>query len=242
MAIKGYGNVLTFDANNKLYVGRFSQILFQVDVATREVDGYPFNNADGALQIVDAFVTRETFNCQISTGSFDKSELARVFDQTIQRQTSIVLPVSQQLTVANDNTLTVSGLTVNQSVGVFQPSDTDPKQLTQITSGSPTADQYSVTANTITFHSSKANQTVIINYLKTHTNIDTIGATNNPVGDLSFVGRLIGPRFPTAPLFYIPKMSRFSGFNFGGENSEITYRATVKAPFAKPIIFAFDVP
>jgi hypothetical protein len=242
MAIKGKGNLVTFGKNGQLYVGRFSAVDFAQEVQTKEVEGYPFDNPDGLLQIVDAFITKETFNVKVSTGSFDKLEMSRIFDQQITKSPSILLPQSQQLVVGVGGAITVTGLIANQQVGVFVPSDTAPKQLTQIVSGSPTVDQFTVTADTVTVAAALIGKTVIVNHIKAYTDIETLGATNAPIGDLGFVGRLIGPRFEIGPLFYIPKMSRFSGFGFGGENSEVTYRATVKSPYAKPIIFAFDVP
>jgi hypothetical protein len=242
MAIKGYGNIVAIDSTGKLWVDRLSAVEISVDADTREVDGYPFDNPDGLLQIVDAYIRRETYNVQISTGSFDRQTIARVFDQKITTESSVVLPHSELLTVGAGGVTTVTGLTLDQAVGVYLPNDTDPVQFTQITTGVPTAVQHIVTANTLTLNTSRTGQKVIVNYLKTYSAQQSIGVTNNPIGDLGLVGRLIGTRFAIAPLFYIPKISRFSGFSFGGESSEITYRAQIKAPFAKPIIFAFDVP
>jgi hypothetical protein len=242
MAIKGYGNVIAIGSDSKLWVDRLSAVEIAVDADTREVDGYPFDNPDGLLQIVDAYIRRETYNVTLSTGSFDQQTIARVFDQKITTETSVVLPHSELLTVGAGGVLTITGLTLNQAVGVYLPDDTAPIQFTQITTGSPTAVQHIVTANTLTTDTSNTGKKVIVNYLKTYTSQAAIGVTNNPIGDLGLVGRLIGTRFAIPPLFYIPKISRFSGFSFGGETSEITYRAQVKAPFAKPIIFAFDVP
>lgn len=242
MAIKGYGNMVMFDQDGKLYVGRPSQIQFQVDVQNRDVDGYPYENPDGVMQIVDSFINRETFNCQVSTASFDKTEMARVFDQDIVKR-NVLLPHSEKKTIsASPAQIAVTGLAANQEVGVFLPSDTEPKSLTQSTSTPASADEFQVTSNTIVFDDANAGKEAIINYFKSYTNVETIGVESSPIGDVGFAGRLIGPRFTTGPLFYIPRMSRISGFTFGGDTAQISYRAVLQTGFAKPIVFAFDLP
>jgi len=242
MAIKGFGQVVSIDSTSKLWVDRLSSIEITANVDTREVDGYPFDNPDGLLQIVDAFIRRETFDVTVGTGSFDKYTIARVFDQRLSTESSVVLPHSELITVGAGGVTTITGLTLDQAVGVYLPNDTAPVQFSQITTGSPTATQHIVTADTLTLNTALTGQRIIVNYSKTYSAVENIGIANNPIGDLGLVGRLIGTRFPVAPLFFIPKISRFSGFTFGGETSDITYRAQLKAPFAKPIIFAFDIP
>lgn len=243
MAIKGYGNLVMERAEDgSLFVDRLSQLQFSVDVQNRDVDGYPFDNPDGLLQIVDSFITRETFDVQVTTGSFDKLVMQRVFDQLAQ-SSNVTLPHSEKKVVGvSPAEISITGLVADQQVGVFIESDTNPIALTQTTSAPATANEFQVATDKIVFEASRAGASVIVNYHKAYTAIESLGVTNNPVGEIGFAGRLIGPRFAVGPLFYIPKMSRISGFQFGGENSQITYRATAKAGFAKPIIFAFDVP
>jgi hypothetical protein len=241
MAIKGYGNLLIIDKNGKLWVDRFSKIEFAEDLQTREVFGYPFDNDDGLLQAVDAFATRQTFNCQVETGSFDKYAIARTFDQQLVKTANLVLPHAESYVVPNNGEITIAELVANQSAGVFLQSDTNPLQLTQTTT-TATATTFVVSAGKVTLDTSHAGKTAIVNRFKTYTDIETLGVSNTQIGEVAFTGRTIGPRFSLGPQFYIPKMAKFSGTNFGGETSQVTYRALLKPPFAKPIVFAFDVP
>lgn len=243
MAIKGYGNLVMFDEEGKLYIDRLSEIQFGQDVQARDVLGYPYDNPDGLLQVVDSFRTSETFSCQVTTGSFDKLAIARLFNQQIKKE-SISFPHSEKLKIGVTATpeIAIASLVANQQVGVFLPSDKNPIQFTQTTSAPTTADTFQVTAGKIIFAASNAEKTVIVNYFKGYTDIETIGVSNNPIGDLAFTGRLIGPRFDVGPQFYIPRLVQNSGFSFGGENSQVTFRATVKEPFARPIVFAYDIP
>lgn len=242
MAIKGMSRLLFYDEDGKLLVGRMSGFEITEQVETKEVDGWPYENPDGTLQTVDAWIASQKFDVKVSTGSFDKLTISQAFDQKLKTEASVVLPHNELLTVAAGGTIAITGLTANQAVGVFLQSDTNPVQFEQIVTGSPTDKQFSVTANTVTLNASQVGKQVIVNYFKTYSAIESIGVTNNPIGELGMVGRQILTRTQVGPLVYIPKMTKFSGITYGGESSEVTYRALLKPPFAKPIVFCFDVP
>jgi hypothetical protein len=241
MAFKGWGNITILDRLGKLWIDRFQEIVVTEDLQTREVFGYPFDNDDGLLQTVEAFGTRQTYNVQVTTGSFDKYTIARTFDQQIVQSPSLQLPHAESYIVPANGQIDIASLVLNQQVGAFLESDTNPLQLTQSTSA-PTASTHQVVAGQVLIAPVHAGKKVILQYLKTYSNLQTIGVESQPLGDLGFLGRQIGPRFEIGPLVYIPSMSKFSGASYGGENSQVTYRAKVKSPFAKAVIVAFDVP
>jgi hypothetical protein len=242
MAVKGYSRLLSFDTDGKLLVGRMSEFTITEQVQTKEVDGWPYENPDGILQTVDAWLAQQKFDIKVGTGSFDKLTISQAFDQKLKTEASVLLPHNELLTVGAGGTIAIAGLIANQSVGIFLQSDTDPVQYEQITSGTPTDKQFTVTAGNITMAASQVGKQVIVNYFKTYSAIESLGVSNNPIGYLGMIGRMILTRTKVGPLVYIPKMTKFSGVTFGGEKSEVTYRALLKPPFAKPVVFCFDVP
>jgi hypothetical protein len=242
MAVKGYSRLLSFDTDGKLLVGRMSEFTITEQVQTKEVDGWPYENPDGILQTVDAWLAQQKFDIKVGTGSFDKLTISQAFDQKLKTEATVLLPHNELLTVGAGGTIAIAGLIANQSVGVFLQSDTDPVQYEQITTGTPTDKQFTVTAGNITMAASQVGKQVIVNYFKSYSAIESLGVSNNPIGYLGMIGRMILTRTKIGPLVYIPKMTKFSGVTFGGEKSEVTYRALLKPPFAKPVVFCFDVP
>jgi hypothetical protein len=240
MAVKGFGNLGFVSATGKLFVGRPNAIEIKSDVTNQDVDGYPFVNPGGTLQIVDSYAQREIFSVSVKTASFDKVELQRVMDQYANTAPTISLPEAGQFVVPAGGTLPVAGLVADQAVAAMIESDTAPMSLTQTTAAPTATGQYQVTAGNIVFHSSQVGKTVDIQYSKSFSNVEIIGNVDNPIGQLMFFGRLIGTRFAIAPRIYIPKLSRISGISLGGAENTTEYRALLDARFGKPILVAFD--
>jgi hypothetical protein len=241
VAIKGFGFCGVVSQSGKLIVGRPNSIEIKSDLTSQDVQGYPFNNAAGILQIVDSFAQLETFSCTLKTASFDKVEIQRMMDQFTNTAASIALPEAAQYTIsATPFTIAVAGLTVDQPVAAMIESDTAPVMLTQTTTAPSTATQYQVTAGNVVFHSSQAGKVVDIQYNKTFTSVEVLGNVDNPVGQLMFFGKLIGTRFAIAPRIYIPKLIRRSGVSLGGAENTTEYRALLDSRFGKPILIAFD--
>jgi hypothetical protein len=240
VAIKGFGFTGFLSDTGKLFVGRPNQIQVSSDLNTQDINGYPFSNSSGTLQIVDSYGELEIYNVSITTASYDKLELQRVLDQYTSIEGSISLPEAREFVIGAGGVVTVTGLILDQAVGAFIQSDTAPVQSSQITTGVPTAAQHIVTANTVTFNSAQIGKTVVIQYTKAFTSVETLGAQDLPIGNMLFFGRVIGTRFAIAPRLFIPKMVRRSGINLGAGDTTTEYRALVKAPFAKPVLIAFD--
>lgn len=241
MAIKGFGYMAWIATDGKLFLGRPNQITVQSDLQSNTIQGYPFANPSGLLQDVDSYATSETYTATMQTASVDIPELQRTLDQLTTTEATIVLPEVKEYTANGTGVVTVTGLVANQQCGVFFQDDQNAKVLTQVASA-PTADQFSVTANTITLNAARANQKVVISAFKSFSTVQALGVQDVPLGDLAFVGRLIGTRFATAPLMYIPRMTRISGINLGGDNISTQYKCVLKAGFAKPLVLAFGVP
>ena len=111
MAIKGFSQQVAIDEdNNLLFVGRPNSFQIQSNVQNREVLGYPWDNPDGLLQTVDSFITQETFDFTIGTGSIDTPELSRIFNQQVSTSASVDLPISEKYTVGAGGTTPVAGL------------------------------------------------------------------------------------------------------------------------------------
>jgi hypothetical protein len=244
--LNGLGYHAWIDDQGQLRLGRPAKMDLQIDAKIREVKGYPYNNPTGRLQVVDAEIEEETYNCILDTQSFDKHELSRVFDQRIRVSSSITLPCSMigQIPTTAPYEIDVPGLLEDQQVGCFIELPIDnPKLLRQTTVVNPPTGTYKVSANTITFNATEAGSSVVYQYFRTYTDIETMGAeAGKALGELQFFGRLIGPRFKIGAFFYIPRLVRASGATLGKEDAKMTYKCILKPPFALPIITAYDVP
>jgi hypothetical protein len=240
MAIKGWGSVGFVSTNGKLFVSRPNSIEIASDLSAEDVPGYPFTNPSGTLQIVDSYNSLETFKATIKTASFDKIEIQRMMDQfSTVVASGVTLPEAAEFAITTA-TMPVAGLVADQAVAASIQSDTAPIQLTQGTIAPATANAYQVTAGNIVFNAAQVGKTVAIQYLKAFTNVEIIGNTDNPIGDLMFFGRIIGTRFAIAPRLYIPRMTRRSGINIGGKEASVEYRLLLKAGFNRTFQIAFD--
>ncbi len=240
MAIKGWGSVGFVSNTGKLFVSRPNSIEISSDLTAEDVEGYPFSNPSGTLQIVDSYNSLETFTATIGTASFDKIELQRVMDQYANTAATISLPEAFEAAVPAGGTMPIAGLVADQAVAVSVQSDTAPLQLTQGTTAPATPNAYQVTAGNIVFNAAQIGKTVAGQYTKSFSNVEVIGNVDNPIGDLMFFGRMIGTRFPIAPRIYIPRMTRRSGISLGGGESSTEYRLLLKAGFPRPFLIAFD--
>jgi hypothetical protein len=239
----GVGFTASMTEGGRLTRGRPSMIKFNSKVEIKKVYGYPFSNLRGSLSVVDSILDLEEFTCEVSTGSFDLPEFERVFDQFTTQETNLSLPDADVYKVGAGGTVTLTGVVANQLVGMFFEGDKDSRSLKQIFTGVPTADEYIVTANTVTLHSSRVGQDLIVCYYRTITSVEALGVTSNPMGSLSYFGKWICPRMTNPPFFYIPKMNRASGLSLGSSGeSSMTYDCVVKTGFALPIITAFGMP
>jgi hypothetical protein len=240
MAIKGWGSVGFASTNGKLFISRPNSIEIASDLSAEDVQGFPFTNQSGTLQIVDSYNSLETFKATVKTASFDKIEIQRMMDQfTTTVASGISLPEAAEF-VITAATMPVVGLVADQAVAVAIQSDTNPLQLTQGTVPPATANAYQVTAGNIVFNAAQVGKTAVIQYLKAFPNVEIIGNTDAPIGDLMFFGKLIGTRFAIAPRVYIPRMTRRSGINIGGKEASVEYRLLLKAGFSRPFQIAFD--
>ena len=243
---EGLGQLVLANAD-KVYVGRLNVFQLTNEIETKEATAWPFGG--GALQVVDSVKSTETWTLKVGMSSFDKVDLSLIMDEYIQTTASISLPTAAQGTVpaTSTYTITVTSLTVDQSVQVAVISDTNPQILTQIDNadvGTIVAGEFAVSANTITFHSAQAGAVVVYRYMKSYTNVETIGAgaTGTEWGQLGFSGILIGPRFPTGTKLYLPKVTRKSGFDLAVQDettAELEYSVEVAAGFRKQYVIAF---
>jgi hypothetical protein len=229
------------DGLHPLFLAGFS---LAETLETVDAEGYPVNDIS-PLQILDTVTTKSTWELTANIQAADKLDINEwVFGQKEGTISSIAVPVTGS-GIVTSGVITVTGLTVDQVVDVTVLSDTSPGKtvLTQIASaGTPSAGEYEVTSNTITFNAAQEGLAVSYYYLKTETSLQSIGGTNtlNPVEEFEMMGKFNTTRTQTINI-WLPKCKFSSGTTFavGGDSFERTMKVLVptglgwKVPYLK---------
>ena len=165
MAISGLGRLL-FANDDVVYYGRLNTFQFTDDKSIAEVLGYPF--VPGPLQTVDTRTTKDSYKLTVGTGSFDRNDFQFIFDEIAQTSATVTLPEATIGTIPSVSTytITVTGLTIDQVVQVSSIDIGTETFFTQVANtATPTAGEFKVTANTLTFAAADAGKQVVIHYL-----------------------------------------------------------------------------
>lgn len=188
-------------------------VSFQMTITPEELTAIGFGFDEAPIQDLDSATVKESFVLTTTQQSIDELDLQFLLNQQEGTISSISLPFTKKVTVPSSSpyTVTETGLTVDQDVVATVLSDTTPKFLKRIASaGTVAANEFEVTADTLTFHSGQAGATVVINYMKSQSNLPVIGGTNaaNPfdTNDMSLTGLIKGTR--TTKRFYAPRVKR----------------------------------
>lgn len=217
------GNIVLFNSNIVKSV-RPASITISKEVEELEAIGFPFD--PGPAQVVDSANGRETYTGSLTLQSIDKLDLGLILNTQL-ATTTISLPEPTKITVPSTSpyTVTVTGLTLDQSVQAQVLSEKSPMYLTQATydAGTPATGTFEVAADTLHFHADQAGDTVAINYLKTYADVEIYGGNTASLEytDMAFYGMMLGTR--TDLRIYIKKMTMIGNFElaFAGEASEI---------------------
>lgn len=199
--------ILAKPEDDILYVGRWSAFSFGKESEFKEAKAWPFEG--GSQQVVDSELGSVTYTLTLTTQSVNKLDLSHLLDTQIGQSTSVQFPVSFQGVVPASGAaeITVAGLTENQSVQVAVVSDTNPAFLTQVTAAPAAALQYQVAAGKIVFNATEAGKLVVYRYMKTFSNIETLGVENaTPYGYFEYSGIIEGPRMPGKTLLHLGKI------------------------------------
>ena len=212
----------------KLEVIRVNVVTITQETTTETTQAYPESDV-GILQTADTISTESTWTISINTQSLDRMDLDLVFDQTMGAAASVQYPVYKVVTVPSSTAydVTESGLAVDQVVEATElVSASGNVVLTQVAAaGSPTAGQYEVGLNTISFNAAEAGASVAIFYKKT-ASLAYRGGSNAvaTLGELELFFRSKTTRQSTALRNYMwfPRIKRTSGFELGTGTDAIT--------------------
>lgn len=220
---------------------------FAEELETQESEGYPVNDV-GLLQKTDLVAIRSTITVTVATQSLDEMDFSRmVIDQDWGTIASMVIPVLSSGKVPDSPgpyTISVAGLVEDQEVEITTLSDTAPGKvaLTQIAaSGTPAANQYKVTADTITFHSGLAGKQVVFYYKKTQTSFNALGGTltSSYLGEVEILGKIRTTRSNVMNIWF-PRCQSLSGVNMEitADAAQREYRATIPTElgFTRPYL------
>ncbi|MEM9263947.1 MAG: hypothetical protein AAGA46_00310 [Cyanobacteria bacterium P01_F01_bin.13] len=128
-----------------------------------------------------------TWQADLTGPAFDGTILSLFMDQRPTLNTAVVVPTLICTTVTSAaNTVTVTGLTIDQPVRAAYESTYNQEQLVQVTGVPAAANEYQVTANTVTFFAPAAgdDKAARITYTSSETIAKFIGgpAALNPYG------------------------------------------------------------
>jgi len=175
-----------------------STFSFAEELETQESEGYPVNDV-GLLQKTDLVAIRSTITVTVATQSLDEMDFSRmVIDQDWNTISSIITPVLTPGTVpapSGPYTITVAGLTEDQEVEITTLSDSAPGKVSLVqvaASATPGANEFKVTADTLTFHSGLAGKQIVIFYKKTQSSLKSLGGTSSSsyLGEIEIIGKI----------------------------------------------------
>lgn len=203
--LTGFGQpVLAQPENGTLHYGRWSAFSFGVESEIKEASAWPFDG--GAQQVVDSAIGKTTYTLKLTTQSINKLDLSHFLNVKIAKSASVQFPAAFQGTIPATTPfeIAVSGLTADQAVEVAIIDTKNPSYMKQVTDAPDAAGEYRVVAGKIVFDEDDAGKLVVYRYLKTYTNVDTIGVENaTSYGYWQFSGILRGTRMPDdTPIFF----------------------------------------
>ena len=202
----------------------------------------------GVLQDIASAQLSTTITGTMALQKSGLKDLEFILNTQAETASSFEIPVPFQTTISS-NTATVSGLTVDQNVIVNVTTEGSQQFLSQIASaGTPAADEYDVTADTITFNASQFTDGTQVTgvYFETVSAGKLIGgnSTSTAYGNISFYGELLNTEYTNPVRFYIKQMSINTGFDLGllgqaGDDIEVPVTLTTPTGWNRPYAFLF---
>lgn len=234
--IRSAGQAFQYDSTDgKLITLAPLTVTFSEDVTTVETKGWS-EGATSAIETKEEFVTERKGLLSIEMEDIDLVRLGIVLGgRERATQTSSIMKMSA-LTVPTSptNTITVTGLTVNQKVGLTLPSSSGTQtQFNQVEVAPAAVGEFQVTANTITLYADDvtAYEGRTLKLSKRESTEQVAYGGGNPVSfgkNFSFMGKFKGTKF-AEQIIEIPRYFFTNGANFtvspGGD--AFTAEATV---------------
>lgn len=244
--LTGLGKILLAQPDSDtLYVGRWNAFSFGVESEIKEASAWPFEG--GPQQVVDSAVGKVTYTLKLTTQSINKLDLSHFLNIKIAKSTSVLFPTANQATIPLSTAfeIAVAGLTANQEVQVAIIDNTNPSFMKQVTA-TPAAGEYQVTSGKIVFDEDDAGKIVVFRYMKTYTNVDTIGVENaTSYGYWQYSGILKGTKLPDdTPIFFgqvSPKGSFEAAIADDVPSFEMEYSVSTPAGWPLPYRIGFGV-
>lgn len=207
--------------------------------------GVPFSPA--ALQNLASATISTEYTGTIAFQKIGLAELSMVLNTRFYTP-NLSTPTAFQATI-NSDAATVTGLAEDQIVIASITTEGSQQTLSQIAAaGAPTAGQFEVTANTLTFSTgefSDGTQVTGVYYATVNTgNIIGGNSTSASYGNMSFVGTIISTEYTNNVRIWIKQFSINTDFDLGiigsaGDDVEVPITLTTPSDWNRPFAFLF---
>lgn len=241
MAFKGGGMVIAWQdpagaatGTRQIRAINPSTLSFAGESETFEAQGVPWS--PGVVQTLASGEVSQTFSATLNVQKIGLSE-SELLLNTKAATPNIEVPTPFQTTIAS-NTATVTGLTEDEIVVVNISTEGQQQSLEQIAAaGTPTAGQFSVSADTLTFNTGEFTDGTQITGLSYDTvstgNIIGGNSLSEGFGNLSFFCKLQNTQYSGDVLFYVQQMTVNTDFDFsliGAAGDDISIPVTLSTP------------
>ena len=197
----------------------------------------------GLAQTHAEIETQVTWQADLTGPAFDGTILSVFLDQRPTLNTEVVVPtlVCGPLPVGT-STVDITGLAIDQPVRAAFETTYNQEQLTQVTAAPAAADEYQVTANTVTFGTQTADKAYRITYTSAETIPKFIGgpAALNPYGSRELIVSVQGLEGGDDPWIGWSKAALPTGnraFGTANETIDSSYKLTTPADWNSPLLF-----
>jgi len=211
-----------------------------------EARGVPF--AAGPVQVLASAQISSTITATINLQKIGPNDASLILNTKLATLTSFTLPEAIQVTVPaspGPYTVTVTGLTADQTVRAAVVTSGFEASLTQVIDAPDAAREFRVTANTLTFNSTEAGRLVTAVYDRTISTASVLGGASpsTEYGTISFFGRLVGTeRNGHIWIRQFTPSGQFDLGLIGNAGNDVAVTGTISTPtgWNRPYLLAFD--
>lgn len=232
----GWGRALFREANGVVRPTPFSSFTVTSESTSESSEAFPLGSC-GPLVEVDVTIPKTTWKLAIAQQSVDAMAIERIFDKKFVTSSTLSVPRTEvfQVPATGPAEVAIAGLTTTETLSVTLLNDIAPGNvpLTRASGASPAVGEFSVAAGEITLNSAQAAGKYVFVYRRVAltTSERSIGGTNAPssLGNMEFYGTGCNPRMGVF-YFWMPKVSRDSGIEFGSGTDEFSTEYKVLTP------------
>jgi len=206
--------------------------------------GVPF--AAGPVQTLASAQISSTITATINLQKLGPTDLSLILNTKLATQTSFTLPEAIQVTVPGTPfSVTVTGLTADQTVRAAVTTPGFEASLTQVIDAPNAALEFRVTSNTITFNSTEEGRQVTLLYDRTISTASVLGGASASAeyGTISFFGRLLGTaRNGHIWIRQFTPSGQFDLGLIGNAGNDVAVTGTISTPsgWNRPYLIAWD--